>query len=54
MNIVSVSRRLGHSDVNMTLKIYTHLIDKKDMKLFDFLEESSHKSSQFDSENGVR
>lgn len=54
MNIVSVSRRLGHSDINMTLRVYTHLLHKKDMKLLDFLEESSHNSSQFDSENGVR
>jgi len=25
-NIVAVARRLGHSDVNMTLKVYTHLM----------------------------
>ncbi len=45
MNIVSVSKRLGHSDVNMTLKVYTHLINKKDEKLLSFLEDSSHNSS---------
>ena len=28
VNIVAVSRRLGHSDVNMTLKVYTHLLKK--------------------------
>ena len=47
MNIVSVSRRLGHSDINMTLKTYTHLLEKQDEKMIAFLEESSHKSSQF-------
>lgn len=28
INIVIVSKRLGHSNINMTLKIYTHLIKK--------------------------
>lgn len=28
-NIVAVSKRSGHSDVHITLKIYTHLIEKK-------------------------
>jgi len=46
MNIVSVSKRLGHSDVNMTLKVYTHLLDKYDSQMMDFLEKSSHNSSQ--------
>lgn len=31
INIVAVSKRLGHSDINMTLKIYTHLIKKIQM-----------------------
>lgn len=26
VNIAAVSKRLGHSDINMTLKVYTHLI----------------------------
>lgn len=46
MNIVAVSHRLGHSDVNMTLKIYTHLLENKDQKILDFIENSSHYSSQ--------
>ena len=46
LNIVAVSRRLGHSDVNMTLKVYTHLLNKSVNEITDFLEESSHKSSQ--------
>ena len=46
LNIVAVSRRLGHSDVNMTLKVYTHLLEKSDHEITDFLEKSSHKSSQ--------
>ena len=46
MNIVSVSRRLGHSDINMTLRVYTHLLNKTDMQMMDFLEKSSHNSSQ--------
>lgn len=30
VNIVTVSRRLGHSSVSITLDIYTHLLDKKE------------------------
>ena len=41
VNIVAVSRRLGHSDVNMTLKVYTHLFKKNDDILVDYLEKSS-------------
>ena len=41
MNIVAVSRRLGHSDVEMTLKVYTHLFKNKDTEITDFLEKSS-------------
>ncbi len=41
MNIVAVSRRLGHSDVEMTLKVYTHLFKNKDTEIIDFLEKSS-------------
>lgn len=33
VNIVAVSRRLGHADVNMTLKVYTHLFKKSDNEL---------------------
>lgn len=42
INIVSVSRRLGHSDVNMTLKNYTHLLQKRDEEMMHLLDESSH------------
>lgn len=41
MNIVAVSRRLGHSDVNMTLKVYTHLIEKKNWEMESFLNKYS-------------
>lgn len=42
VNIVAVSRRLGHSDVGMTLRVYTHLFKKVDDELIDNLEKSSH------------
>ena len=42
VDIVAVSKRLGHSNVSMTLKVYTHLLDKNDDKLVDFVEKSSH------------
>lgn len=41
VNIVAVSKRLGHSDVSMTLQIYTHLLDKNDDELIDHLEKIS-------------
>lgn len=41
INIVAVSRRLGHSDINMTLKVYTHLMKKNEIELTNFLDESS-------------
>lgn len=41
VNIVAVSKRLGHSDVNMTLKVYTHLMPKNDKELLNYLENSS-------------
>ena len=41
VNIVAVSKRLGHSDINMTLKIYTHLIQKSDDELVNFINDSS-------------
>lgn len=40
MNIVAVSKRLGHSDVNMTLKVYTHLFKKNDDEITEFLDKS--------------
>ena len=41
VNVVAVSRRLGHADVSMTLRIYTHLFQKIDVELIDNLEKSS-------------
>lgn len=38
MNIVAVSRRLGHSDIAMTLSIYTHLLSKNDDELIQNIE----------------
>ena len=43
MNIVAVSKRLGHSDINITLKVYTHLLEEKNKEITDLLEKSSHK-----------
>lgn len=41
MNIVSVSKRLGHSNVGITLETYTHLYDKTDTNMIDFISKSS-------------
>ena len=41
VNIVAVSRRLGHSDVNMTLKVYTHLFKNKEDEITEILDNSS-------------
>lgn len=41
MDIVAVSKRLGHSNVEMTLNCYTHLLQKNNDKLIDYLEKSS-------------
>ena len=38
VNIVAVSKRLGHTDVSMTLENYTHLINKEDDKLMSDIE----------------
>ncbi len=43
VNIVAVSRRLGHSDINMTLKIYTHLLDNSEDALIETIENTSQK-----------
>jgi integrase len=37
-NIVAVSRRLGHSDISMTLKVYTHLLKETEDQLIQILE----------------
>lgn len=36
-SIVSVSKRLGHSDINMTLKVYTHVLQEQDDRLIDLI-----------------
>lgn len=41
VNIVAVSKRLGHSDVNITLKVYTHLIKDSEDYLLKYIEKSS-------------
>lgn len=41
INIVAVSRRLGHSDVNMTLSVYTHLLKKNEVELVNYIDDSS-------------
>jgi len=41
VNIVAVSKRLGHSDINMTLSIYTHLLNRSNDELVRNLEENS-------------
>ena len=46
VNIVAVSKRLGHSDINMTLKTYTHLMNKSEDELLKNLEKIFSKSSQ--------
>lgn len=41
VSIVAVSKRLGHSDINMTLSIYTHLLQKSDDELTENIERCS-------------
>lgn len=38
VNIVAVSKRLGHSTINQTLKTYTHLLDETNESLLDSIE----------------
>lgn len=45
VNIVAVSKRLGHSDINMMLKTYTHLMNKSEVDLLKNLEKFFNKSS---------
>lgn len=37
VNIVAVSKRLGHATINQTLKTYTHLIQENENSLIDFI-----------------
>lgn len=41
VNVVLVSRRLGHSDINITLKVYTHLFKNDEMEISELLNKSS-------------
>lgn len=41
INIVAVSRRLGHADVNMTLHTYTHLLKDKEDEIVQLLDKTS-------------
>lgn len=41
VNIVAVSRRLGHSSVEMTLRVYTHLLEESNDKLMKVLNSKS-------------
>jgi len=38
VNIVAVSKRLGHSSISMTLEIYTHLLQKTDDEMMQTIE----------------
>jgi len=39
VNIVAVSKRLGHSSINETLKTYTHLLESTDQNMIDKINE---------------
>lgn len=41
VNIVAVSRRLGHSDIQTTLKVYTHLLEKTNEQMMTTLNKIS-------------
>lgn len=41
INIVAVSKRLGHSSIEMTLQKYTHLVDRNNKELTDNIEKCS-------------
>ena len=38
VNIIAVSKRLGHESIKMTLDTYSHLMDGNEDKLIDTLE----------------
>lgn len=42
-NIVAVSRYLGHSSINMTLKVYTHLIENADAQMVGMIDDMMKK-----------
>ena len=41
VNVVAVSRRLGHSDTNTTMKTYVHLLHETELELVKLVEKSS-------------
>ncbi len=41
INIVAVSKRLGHEDINTTLKIYTHLLKESEDQLINVLNDTT-------------
>lgn len=43
VNIVAVSKRLGHSTINQTLKTYAHLLEKTNDEMMDFIEKERTK-----------
>lgn len=42
MNIVAVSKRLGHENVEITLKVYTHLLKENEDEIINYINNSSH------------
>ncbi|QIK87129.1 tyrosine-type recombinase/integrase [Erysipelothrix sp. HDW6B] len=38
VNIVSVSKRLGHSNIQTTLNVYTHLLDSKEETVIETID----------------
>ena len=50
VNIVAVSRRLGHSNIDITLKTYTHLMKKNEDELVKSLDLSFQNLSNNKSE----
>ncbi len=43
VNIVAVSKRLGHADIETTLKTYTHLLQDTENELMNTIERKKHK-----------
>lgn len=46
VNIVAVSRRLGHSDINITLKVYSHLLRKTEDEMVSTITNLHRKSRE--------
>lgn len=45
MNIVAVSKRLGHSSVEITLNVYTHLIKDNKEQVIEYINSSQIKKA---------